>query len=71
MKQAGNYYKSLDEQTLNDIFVTLSSNLEFEMEDSTISDWFYAAAIGLMLINAYIIYGRYRIVAIEFLVRVN
>lgn len=59
----GNYYKSLDEKTLNDIFVTLSSNLEFEMEYSTIRDWFYAAAIGLMLINAYIIYGRYRIVA--------
>ena len=59
----GNYYKSLDEKTLNDIFVTISSNLEFEMEYSTIRDWFYAAAIGLMLINAYIIYGRYRIVA--------
>ncbi|MCE2615291.1 MAG: VWA domain-containing protein [Nitrosopumilus sp. (ex Thoosa mismalolli)] len=59
----GNYYKSLDEKTLNDIFVTLSSNLEFEMEYSTIRDWFYATAIGLMLINAYIIYGRYRIVA--------
>ena len=59
----GNYYKSLDEKTLNDIFVTLSSNLEFEMEYSTIRDWFYASAIGLMLINAYVIYGRYRIVA--------
>ena len=32
----GNYYKSLDEKTLNEIFVTLSSNLEFEMEYSTI-----------------------------------
>ena len=59
----GNYYKSLDEKTLDDIFATLSSNLEFEMKYSTMRDWFYAAAIGLMLINAYIIYGRYRIVA--------
>ena len=60
---SGNYYKSLDEQTLNEIFVNLSSNLDYEMEYSTIRDWFIAAAIGLLLIDAYIIYGRYRIVA--------
>ncbi|MBI1663179.1 MAG: VWA domain-containing protein [Nitrosopumilus sp.] len=60
---SGNYYKSLDEQTLNEIFVNLSSNFDYEMEYSTIRDWFIAAAIGLLLIDAYIIYGRYRIVA--------
>ena len=59
----GKYYKSLDEQTLNEIFVTLSSNLQYEMEYSTISEWFIAAAMGLLLIDAYVIYGRYRIVA--------
>ena len=59
----GNYYKSLDEQTLNEIFVSLSNNLEYEMEYSTIRDWFIASAIGLLLFNVYIIYGRYRIVA--------
>jgi Ca-activated chloride channel homolog len=59
----GNYYKSLDEQTLNEIFVSISSNLDYEMEYSTIRDWFIAAAIGLLLLDAYIIYGRYRIVA--------
>ena len=59
----GDYYKSLDEQTLNEIFVSLSNNLEYEMEYSTIRDWFIAGAIGLLLFNVYIIYGRYRIVA--------
>ena len=59
----GNYFKSLDEQTLNEIFVILSSNLEYEMEYSTIRDWFIAASIGLLLFDAYIIYGRYRIIA--------
>jgi len=59
----GNYYKSLDEQTLNEVFVTLSSNLEYEMEYSTIREWFIASAIGLLLFNSYIIYGRYRIIA--------
>mgnify|MGYP003984088235 FL=1 len=59
----GNYFKSLDEQTLNEIFVILSSNLEYEMEYSTIRDWFIATAMGLLLFDAYIIYGRYRIIA--------
>ncbi|MBT6440704.1 MAG: VWA domain-containing protein [Flavobacteriales bacterium] len=59
----GNYFKSLDEQTLNEIFVILSSNLEYEMEYSTIRDWFIATAMGLLLFDVYIIYGRYRIIA--------
>ena len=58
----GNYFKSLDEHTLNEIFATLSSNVQYETEYSTIREWFMAAAIGLILINAYLIYGRYRIV---------
>ena len=58
---SGFYFKSVDEKTLNEIFVTLSSNLEYEMEYSTIRDWVIAAAMGLLLINTYIIYGRYRI----------
>ncbi|MGY5143575.1 MAG: VWA domain-containing protein [Candidatus Nitrosopumilus sp. bin_32a] len=59
----GNYFKSLNEQTLNEIFLSLSSNLEYEIEYSTLRDWFMAASIGVLLVNAYIIYGRYRIVA--------
>lgn len=62
LETGGKYYKSLDEQTLNEIFFTLSSNLEYEMEYSTIRDWFIAASIGLLLIDVYVIYGRYRIV---------
>ena len=59
----GSYFKSLDEETLNEIFLTLSNNLEYEMEYSTLRDWFMVAAIGVLLVDAYIIYGRYRIVA--------
>ena len=40
----GNYFKSLDEQTLNEIFVSLSSNLEYEIEYSTLRDWFIVAS---------------------------
>ena len=59
----GSYFKSLDEQTLNEIVLELSSNIEYETELSTIRDWFIGSAIGLILLNMYIIYGKYRIIA--------
>ena len=59
----GNYFKSLDEQTLNQILLDLSSNMEYETELSTIRDWFIGSAISIMILNMYIIYGRYRIAA--------
>ena len=60
---SGNYFKSLDEQTLNEILLDLSSNMEYETELSTIRDWFIGSAIVVLMLNIYIIYGRYRIVA--------
>ena len=59
----GSYFKSLDEQTLNKILLDLSSNIEYETELSTISDWFIGSAIIILLLDIYIIYGRYRIAA--------
>jgi len=50
-------------QTLNKILLDLSSNMEYETELSTIRDWFIGSAIAILLIDMYIIYGRYRIVA--------
>ena len=59
----GSYFKSLEEQALNKILLDLSSNMEYETELSTIRDWFIGSAIAILLIDMYIIYGRYRIVA--------
>ena len=59
----GSYFKSLDEQTLNEIVLELSSNIEYETELSTIRDWFIGSAIGLLLLNMYILSGKYRIIA--------
>ena len=59
----GSYFKSLNEQTLNEIIVDLSSNMEYETELSTIRDWFIGSAIGVLVLDIYIIYGRYRIAA--------
>ena len=59
----GNYFKSLDEQGLNEILLELNTNLEYETELSTIRDWFIGSAIIILLIDIYIIYGRFRIAA--------
>jgi Ca-activated chloride channel family protein len=59
----GSYFKSLDEQTLNKIVLELSSNIEYETELSTISDWFMGSAIVFIVLDIYIIYGKYRIIA--------
>ena len=59
----GNYFKSLDEQALNKILLELNTNLEYETELSTIRDWFIGSAIIILLIDIYIIYGKFRIAA--------
>ena len=58
----GSYFKSLDEETLNQILLDLSSDMEYERELSTIRDWFIGSAIAFLLLDMYIIYGKYRIV---------
>ena len=57
----GSYFKSLDEKVLNEILLDLSSNIEYEQKLSTIRDGFIVAAIIFLLLDFYIIYGRYRI----------
>ena len=59
----GMYFKSLDDKTLNEILLELNTNLEYEKELSTIRDWFIGSAIIVLLIDIYIIYGRFRIAA--------
>ena len=59
----GMYFKSLDDKTLNQILLELNANLEYEKELSTIRDWFIGSAIIILLIDIYIIYGRFRIAA--------
>ena len=59
----GMYFKSLDDETLNQILLELNANLEYKKELSTIRDWFIGSAIIILLMDIYIIYGRFRIAA--------
>jgi len=58
----GKYYKSVDENTLDEIYRNIGENIEREWEDTSIKDWFFAGALLSLLLNIYIIYWKYRIV---------
>lgn len=59
----GRYFKSVDEETLNGVFLEIADSIEYETEYSSVKDWFFTAAVALLLANAYVVYGRYRIAA--------
>jgi Ca-activated chloride channel family protein len=58
----GEYYKAIDDKTLNDIYDQLSKKIKREKEDTSIKDWFIFAALITFLLMLYFEYGRFRIV---------
>jgi Ca-activated chloride channel family protein len=58
----GKYYKSVNGNTLNEIYRNIGENIEREWENTSIKDWFFTAALIALLINVYIIYGKYKII---------
>lgn len=58
----GKYSKSVDTDTLNNIYKNISQDIEREWEHTSIAIWFYILALITLIINIYIIYGRYRII---------
>ncbi len=58
----GLYYKSVDAGTLNEIYKNMGENIDREWEPTSIKDWVIGAALIVLVINAYLIYGKYRIV---------
>ena len=57
----GNYFKSSNQETLEDVLFTINSELEYEMKYDSLRDWCIVIVIVLSLINVYIVYGKYRI----------
>ncbi len=58
----GEYFKSVDENTLSEIYARLGENIKREWEETSIKDWFVIASFIVVLVDIYIIYGRYRVV---------
>ena len=58
----GKYYKSVDNDSLNEIFEQITDDIDRELEQVSIKDWFIIAAAIILAANIYIVYGKYRIV---------
>ncbi|MBD3164561.1 VWA domain-containing protein [Candidatus Woesearchaeota archaeon] len=56
------YFKSVDEGTLEEIYRNISEDIEREKEPASIKDWFFAAAILMLIAQIYMRYGRKRII---------
>ena len=59
----GKYYKSVDVNTLDEIYENISEDIEREKEETNIKDWFIVLAIILTLIYVYIRYGKKMIIS--------
>ena len=59
----GKYYKSVDENTLDEIYSKISEDIKREWVDTSIKDWLFAAALAAIIANMYIAYGKYRIIS--------
>ena len=58
----GKYYKSVNSQTLDDIYSNISQEIEREQEETNIKDWFFLSALIVFLIQMYFRYGKGRII---------
>ena len=58
----GKYYKSVNDKTLAEVYENIGKDIEREWEKKSIKDYFFALALVMLLINVYIIYGKWGIV---------
>lgn len=58
----GHYYKSVDEKTLSKVYADLNKEINREMEDTSIREWFFIAALILLSGKILMRYGKRRII---------
>jgi Ca-activated chloride channel homolog len=58
----GNYFKSVDDKTLNKIYKNISQDIEREKEETNIKEWFFLAGVSIFLVYLYLRYGGRRII---------
>lgn len=58
----GKYFKSVDKQTLDNIYKNISQDIKREKEETNIKDWFFLSALGVFFVQLYLRYGRGRII---------
>jgi len=58
----GEYFRSVDGETLDDIYQNIGEDIEREKEETNIKDWFFLSAIIVLLVEFYLRYGKGRII---------
>ena len=58
----GKYFKSIDEATLNEIFSLISQDIRTQTEYESFALWFFISALILIVISAYVVYGKLKII---------
>ncbi len=58
----GKYFKSVDEHTLEEIYRNISKNIKRERELTNIKDYFFFTALGVLLVELYLRFGRRRVI---------
>lgn len=58
----GKYFKSVNDETLDDIYENISEDIDREKEETNIKDWCFLAATITFLIYLYYQYGKRRII---------
>jgi Ca-activated chloride channel family protein len=58
----GKYFRSVDSRTLSEIYANLNKEIKREREETSIRDWFFIAATGLIGSEILLRYGRRRII---------
>lgn len=59
----GQYFKSVDKKTLDEIYKNISEDIKREKEETNIKDWFFVLAILLLILQLYLRYGKKRIIS--------
>lgn len=58
----GKYFKSVNDETLENIYKNLSKEIKREKEETNIKDWFFIAALITLIIYIYMRYGKKMII---------
>ncbi len=58
----GKYFKSVDDNTLDQIYRNISKDIKREKEETNVKDWFFLAAVLVFLLYLYLRFGAKRII---------
>lgn len=58
----GKYFKSVNKNTLDEIYKNISQDIKREKEETNIKEWFFFSALILVFIELYLRYGGKRVI---------